>query len=102
MPTTLRPDSILDSAQHSNYIAEFKHKNQYEERINTVWRRAETECVEELLAHSEISSEMSDKIQALAFDLAHSLRERKSSTGKAGIVQGLLQEFSLSSQEGIA
>ena len=45
---------------------------------------------------------MSDKIQALAFDLAHSLRERKSSTGKAGIVQGLLQEFSLSSQEGIA
>lgn len=102
MPTTLRPDSILDSAQHSNYIAEFKHKNQYEERINTAWRRAETECVEELLAHSEISSEMSDKIQALAFDLAHSLRERKSSTGKAGIVQGLLQEFSLSSQEGIA
>lgn len=102
MPTTLRPDSILDSAQHSNYIAEFKHKNQYEERINTAWRRAETDCVEELLAHSEISSEISDKIQALAFDLAHSLRERKSSTGKAGIVQGLLQEFSLSSQEGIA
>ena len=26
MPTTLRPDSILDAAQHSNYIAEFKHK----------------------------------------------------------------------------
>ncbi len=54
------------------------------------------------MAHSEISSEISDKIQALAFDLAHYLRERKSSTGKAGIVQGLLQEFSLSSQEGIA
>lgn len=102
MPTTLRPDSILDAAQYSNYIAEFKYKNQYEEHINTAWRRAETECVEELLAHSEISSELSDKIQALAFDLAHSLRERKSSGGKAGIVQGLLQEFSLSSQEGIA
>ncbi|WP_373686089.1 trifunctional transcriptional regulator/proline dehydrogenase/L-glutamate gamma-semialdehyde dehydrogenase [Acinetobacter sp. YH12153] len=85
-----------------NYIAEFKDKNEYEQRINTTWRRAETECVEELLLHSEISSELSDKIQALAFDLAHSLRERKNSGGKAGIVQGLLQEFSLSSQEGIA
>ena len=58
--------------------------------------------METLLEHSEISSELTDKIQCLAFDLAHSLRERKGSGGKAGIVQGLLQEFSLSSQEGIA
>ena len=32
--------------------------------------------------------ELTDKIQCLAFDLAHSLRERKGSGGKAGIVQG--------------
>jgi len=88
--------------QQSNYIAEFKDKNEYEQRINSAWRRAESECVETLLEHSEISSELTDKIQNLAFDLAHSLRERKGSGGKAGIVQGLLQEFSLSSQEGIA
>jgi len=88
--------------QQSNYIAEFKDKNEYEQRINSAWRRAESECVETLLEHSEISSELTDKIQSLAFDLAHSLRERKGSGGKAGIVQGLLQEFSLSSQEGIA
>ncbi|WP_216935837.1 MULTISPECIES: trifunctional transcriptional regulator/proline dehydrogenase/L-glutamate gamma-semialdehyde dehydrogenase [unclassified Acinetobacter] len=102
MPTTPHPDSSLYAVKQANYIADFKNKNQYEERINTAWHRAETECIEELLAHSEISSKMTDKIQALAFDLAHSLRERKSSSGKAGIVQGLLQEFSLSSQEGIA
>ncbi|WP_180085306.1 trifunctional transcriptional regulator/proline dehydrogenase/L-glutamate gamma-semialdehyde dehydrogenase [Acinetobacter sp. YH12103] len=102
MPTTLSPTYGSDAMKQPNYIAEFKDKNEYEQRINTTWRRAETECVEELLLHSEISSELSDKIQALAFDLAHSLRERKSSGGKAGIVQGLLQEFSLSSQEGIA
>lgn len=102
MPTTLSPTYGSDAMKQPNYIAEFKDKNEYEQRINTAWRRAETECVEELLLHSEISSELSDKIQALAFDLAHSLRERKSSGGKAGIVQGLLQEFSLSSQEGIA
>lgn len=102
MPTTLSPTYGSDAMKQPNYIAEFKDKNEYEQRINTAWRRAETECVEELLLHSEISSELSDKIQALAFDLAHSLRERKNSGGKAGIVQGLLQEFSLSSQEGIA
>nr|WP_180039782.1 trifunctional transcriptional regulator/proline dehydrogenase/L-glutamate gamma-semialdehyde dehydrogenase [Acinetobacter sp. YH12100] len=102
MPTTLSPTYGSDAMKQPNYIAEFKDKNEYEQRINTAWRRAETECVEELLLHSEISSELSNKIQALAFDLAHSLRERKSSGGKAGIVQGLLQEFSLSSQEGIA
>lgn len=102
MPTTLSPTYGSDAMKQPNYIAEFKDKNEYEQRINTAWRRAETECVEELLLHSEISSELSNKIQALAFDLAHSLRERKSSGSKAGIVQGLLQEFSLSSQEGIA
>lgn len=102
MSTILRPNSHSNAMQQSNYIAEFKDKNEYEQRINSAWRRAESECVETLLEHSEISSELTDKIQNLAFDLAHSLRERKGSGGKAGIVQGLLQEFSLSSQEGIA
>lgn len=102
MSTILRLNSHSNALQQSNYIAEFRDKNEYEQRINSAWRRAESECVETLLEHSEISSELTDKIQSLAFDLAHSLRERKGSGGKAGIVQGLLQEFSLSSQEGIA
>ena len=85
-----------------DYITEFKDKTDFEEEINNAWRRAESECVENLLDHSQISEEMNQKIYDIAFNLAHSLRDRKSSSGKAGIVQGLLQEFSLSSQEGIA
>ena len=38
----------------------------------------------------------------MAFNLTQTLRERKKSAGKAGMIQGLLQEFALSSQEGIA
>ena len=38
----------------------------------------------------------------LARRLAQTLRERKSGAGRAGLVQGLLQEFALSSQEGVA
>lgn len=93
---------VFEVTGSDDYITEFKDKNSFEQSINTAWRRAETECIDNLLAHSEIPSPISDQIQQLAFDLAHSLRERKSGTGKAGIVQGLLQEFSLSSQEGIA
>ncbi|WP_327857253.1 trifunctional transcriptional regulator/proline dehydrogenase/L-glutamate gamma-semialdehyde dehydrogenase [Acinetobacter guillouiae] len=85
-----------------DYITEFKDKTDFEEEINHAWRRTESECVENLLEHSQISEEMNQKIYDIAFNLAHSLRDRKSSSGKAGIVQGLLQEFSLSSQEGIA
>ena len=83
-------------------LTEFKEKTEYETQMNTAWRRAEPECVEHLLDYSQMSSELNQRIYDLAFNLAHTLRERKGSAGKAGIVQGLLQEFSLSSQEGIA
>lgn len=83
-------------------ITSFQDKNIFEQKINLAWRRAEPECVEHLVAQTEIDAEISEHIYKLSFDLAHTLRERKGSGGKAGIVQGLLQEFSLSSQEGIA
>ena len=85
-----------------DYITEFKEKNDYEIAVNTAWRRSESECVENLLAQTELSEDLNQKIYDIAFNLAHSLRDRKSASGKAGVVQGLLQEFSLSSQEGIA
>lgn len=93
--------SLSGNSQVFN-ITDLKDKSHLEIEINRAWRRAEPECVENLLAESEIDPAMSEQIYQLAFDLAHSLRERKGSSGKAGIVQGLLQEFSLSSQEGIA
>ena len=92
----------LTGATAMDQITEFKDKSAYETEINRAWRRSEPECVKTLFATTDLDPELSDRIYALAFDLAHSLRERKDATGKAGIVQGLLQEFSLSSQEGIA
>ncbi|MPW42922.1 trifunctional transcriptional regulator/proline dehydrogenase/L-glutamate gamma-semialdehyde dehydrogenase [Acinetobacter guerrae] len=96
-------DPNMDTAKpHFGYITEFKEKSEIEEQINTAWRRPEPEAVETLFKAAAISDELDHKIYELAFDLANALRERKTSSGKAGIVQGLLQEFSLSSQEGIA
>ncbi|GAA5019988.1 trifunctional transcriptional regulator/proline dehydrogenase/L-glutamate gamma-semialdehyde dehydrogenase [Acinetobacter puyangensis] len=83
-------------------ITSFAQQNDQQKQINTAWRRAEPEAVEELLHFAQLPDELDQKIYDIAFNLANGLRERKSEAGKAGIVQGLLQEFSLSSQEGIA
>ena len=96
------PADMDTTHNNGGYITEFKEKSEFEQRINTAWRRAEPEAVAELAEAANISPDLDQKIYELAFSLAHNLRERKSSTGKAGIVQGLLQEFSLSSQEGVA
>jgi RHH-type proline utilization regulon transcriptional repressor/proline dehydrogenase/delta 1-pyrroline-5-carboxylate dehydrogenase len=45
---------------------------------------------------------MAEATNKLAASIAEKLRNQKSAGGRAGIVQGLLQEFSLSSQEGVA
>ena len=85
-----------------NDITEFKDKNEYERKINHACRRAEPECIEILLKATELPQNLNEQIQNLAAQLSQDLRERKQQHGKAGLVQGLLQEFSLSSQEGIA
>ncbi|MBF7682714.1 trifunctional transcriptional regulator/proline dehydrogenase/L-glutamate gamma-semialdehyde dehydrogenase [Acinetobacter sp. B5B] len=70
--------------------------------INTHWRTNESESVTQLLEFTQIPNALNQKIYDLAYSLSEHLREKSKASGKAGIVQGLLQEFSLSSQEGIA
>ncbi len=55
-----------------------------------------------LLAQARLPADQAAAAEQLALRIAKALRERKASAGRAGIVQGLLQEFSLSSQEGVA
>ena len=85
-----------------DYITEFKDKTDFEEKINHAWRLAESECVENLLEHSQISEEMNQKIYDIAFNLAHSLRDRKVHQAKQGLYKDCYKNFPLSSQEGIA
>ncbi|WP_027476121.1 trifunctional transcriptional regulator/proline dehydrogenase/L-glutamate gamma-semialdehyde dehydrogenase [Curvibacter gracilis] len=70
--------------------------------ITAAWRRPETEVVPELLAQARLPQPLAEATQQLAQRLARHLRERKSAGGRAGLVQGLLQEYALSSQEGVA
>ena len=70
--------------------------------ITSAYRRPEPEVVPMLIEQARLPAPMAEATQTLAASIAEKLRNQKSAGGRAGIVQGLLQEFSLSSQEGVA
>ncbi len=70
--------------------------------ITAAYRRPEPEALPMLLEQARLSSEKADATHRLALRIAEKLRNQKSAGGRQGLVQGLLQEFSLSSQEGVA
>jgi RHH-type proline utilization regulon transcriptional repressor/proline dehydrogenase/delta 1-pyrroline-5-carboxylate dehydrogenase len=70
--------------------------------ITAAYRLPETEAVATLLEQARLPAAQAQAAQGLAHRIATQLRGRKSDSGRAGIVQGLLQEYALSSQEGVA
>ena len=72
------------------------------EAIRAAARRPEPELLSGLLHAAQRTPAQLEATQALALRLARALRERKSALGRSGLVQALLQEFALSSQEGVA
>jgi len=70
--------------------------------ITAAWRTPEPELLPGLLQAARLPDGVAQRSQALARRLAQALRERKAAGGRAGLVQSLLQEYALSSQEGIA
>ncbi len=70
--------------------------------ITSAWRRPETEAVPMMLEQARLPLPLAQQTYRLAHQLAEKLRHQKGATGRAGMVQSLLQEFSLSSQEGVA
>ncbi|MGE4800045.1 trifunctional transcriptional regulator/proline dehydrogenase/L-glutamate gamma-semialdehyde dehydrogenase [Yersinia hibernica] len=70
--------------------------------ITAAYRRPETEAIPMLLEQARLPADLAQATHKLAYAIAEKLRNQKSANGRTGIVQGLLQEFSLSSQEGVA
>ncbi|ELV7528187.1 trifunctional transcriptional regulator/proline dehydrogenase/L-glutamate gamma-semialdehyde dehydrogenase [Edwardsiella ictaluri] len=70
--------------------------------ITAAYRRAESDAVPMLLEQARLPSSLAKQAYQLAYRLAGQLRGQKNAGGRAGMVQSLLQEFSLSSQEGVA
>nr|WP_201764253.1 trifunctional transcriptional regulator/proline dehydrogenase/L-glutamate gamma-semialdehyde dehydrogenase [Providencia sneebia] len=70
--------------------------------ITSAYRIPETQAIPMLLQQAQLPTEQADAAHKLAYSIAEKLRNQKNGIGRSGLVQGLLQEFSLSSQEGVA
>ncbi|MCD6680067.1 MAG: trifunctional transcriptional regulator/proline dehydrogenase/L-glutamate gamma-semialdehyde dehydrogenase [Burkholderiaceae bacterium] len=81
-------------------LGEVRRQSPLRVAITASYRADEAGCVRALLPIARLAPERERAVAALARKLAARLRERR--VGRDGIVQGLLAEFSLSSQEGIA
>jgi RHH-type proline utilization regulon transcriptional repressor/proline dehydrogenase/delta 1-pyrroline-5-carboxylate dehydrogenase len=66
--------------------------------ITAAFRRPESECLPALLAEAALPPAAQARAQALAESLTTALRGKRAQ----GLVEGLLQEYALSSQEGVA
>ncbi|MFB2603268.1 proline dehydrogenase family protein, partial [Rhizobium phaseoli] len=66
--------------------------------ITAAYRRPETECLPPLVAAARVSEAKRYDIRSTARSLIEALRAKHKGTG----VEGLVQEYSLSSQEGVA
>lgn len=94
-----------EDAHHEPFLAfaESVHpQSVLREAITAAYRRPEPEVLPVLVEQARLPAELSSKAGSLAYRLAETLRNQKAGMGRAGLVQGLLQEFSLSSQEGVA
>jgi len=70
--------------------------------LAAIARRPEPELLPGLLAQARLDEGSARDAHALALRIARGVRECVRDGGRAGLVQDLLQEFALSSQEGIA
>ncbi len=67
-------------------------------RITATYRRAEPDCLPELIAAATLPPEQAAAAERTARGLVQALRAK----GRRGAVEALIQEFALSSQEGVA
>jgi len=78
----------------------------FRQRITASYRQPEPEAVQAVLALATLpgatAGPINTQIHTLALRLAQGLRASKRQAGRHGIVQGLLQEYALSSHEGVA
>ena len=70
--------------------------------IGAIARRSEPELLPGLVAQARLDDAGAHEVHELALRIARGVRERARERGRAGLVQGLLQEFALSSHEGVA
>ncbi len=82
----------------SDFAPPIRPQSDLRRAITAAYRRPETECLPPLVAAARVSETQRYDIRSTARTLIEALRAKHKGTG----VEGLVQEYSLSSQEGVA
>ena len=88
----------IDTAPFAAFLADIQRHDGLRAAIDARYRIPETECLPALLSAAKLPEPVKVKAHALARRLVEGLRARPAS----GLVQGLMHEYALSSQEGVA
>jgi RHH-type proline utilization regulon transcriptional repressor/proline dehydrogenase/delta 1-pyrroline-5-carboxylate dehydrogenase len=95
------PDAVgEDAAPHAflDFAQTVQPQSVLRAAITAAYRRPEPECVPFLIGQARLSASLLPDVEAMAATLVENLRAK----GTGGGVEGLIHEFSLSSQEGVA
>ena len=108
MSARIPPSTAVDTAQSAPQGRRFSHGvisrewSAGREAIAGAMRLPEQQAMAPLLAKARQSPEAAAGTDAMARQLVRGLREGPAQGGRAGRVQSLMQEFALSSEEGVA
>jgi RHH-type proline utilization regulon transcriptional repressor/proline dehydrogenase/delta 1-pyrroline-5-carboxylate dehydrogenase len=86
------------SGAFENFAPPIRPQTALRQAVTSAYRRAESDCVQPLVAAATLSPDMSAAIESTARNLVTALRAKHRGQG----VQALVQEYALSSQEGVA
>ena len=91
----LRP---IDKSPFAEFAPPIREQSDLRRAITAAYRRPETECLPPLVEAARVPSDVKTTARDTARKLIEALRAKHKGTG----VEGLVQEYSLSSQEGVA
>ncbi|MCH4151897.1 MAG: trifunctional transcriptional regulator/proline dehydrogenase/L-glutamate gamma-semialdehyde dehydrogenase [Sphingobium sp.] len=89
---------MTQAAPFAAFAPPLREPSSLRRAITAAYRRAEPECVLSMLDQAELTAEMRADVGRTARSLITALRTKPKGNG----VEGLVQEFALSSQEGVA
>jgi RHH-type proline utilization regulon transcriptional repressor/proline dehydrogenase/delta 1-pyrroline-5-carboxylate dehydrogenase len=96
LSTEMEPPAVVQVPPFFEFGQDVQSQSVLRAAITAAYRRPELECVSLLMGPARMPNP--EKIHAMAAHLVRTLRNKRTGGG----VEGLIQEFSLSSQEGVA
>ena len=94
--------TIVHAVAATGGLTPLPQRSPLRKAIAALTRAPEPGLLPGLLDQARLTTAQAEATQALALRVAQGVRQRSRSGGVAGLVQALLQEFALSSSEGVA